>query len=227
MSSTLISFEKALSGKLKNTVVLNVIRVVLVIYILMITSIPVSMLRLFENLLFQVFYLSLLAYMALIDPASALLMAAAYLFTVQQLNQTMGMNMGMGVSSNNNVVKMMMNNNNNNTMMMNNNNAMMMNNNNNRENFSGPVVNNTTMAPALAIASETHSEHPAYQTMTDNLSGTGSTFTTDLQFKDAQSNYIPEVDQSAGIKSWQNQFSAQGIDLPRGFDSDIYRGAEL
>ena len=151
MSSTLVSFEKALSGQLKNTIVLNVIRVVLVIYILMITSIPVSMLRLFENLLFQVFYLSLLAYMALIDPASALLMAAAYLFTVQQLNQTMGM----GVSSNNNVVKMM----NNNSVMMN----------NNRENFSGPVANNATMAPALAIASETHSEHPAYQTMTDNL----------------------------------------------------------
>jgi len=204
MSSTLVSFEKALSGQLKNTIVLNVIRVVLVIYILMITSIPVSMLRLFENLLFQVFYLSLLAYMALIDPASALLMAAAYLFTVQQLNQTMGM----GVSSNNNVVKMM----NNNSVMMN----------NNRENFSGPVANNATMAPALAIASETHSEHPAYQTMTDNL-----TFTTDLQFKDAQSNYVPEVDQNAGIKSWQNQFSAQGIDLPRGFDSEIYRGAEL
>ena len=52
MSSTLVSFEKALSGQLKNTIVLNVIRVVLVIYILMITSIPVSMLRLFENLLF-------------------------------------------------------------------------------------------------------------------------------------------------------------------------------
>ena len=110
--------------------------------------------------------------------------------------------------ANNNVVKMM----NNNSVMMN----------NNRENFSGPVANNATMAPALAIASETHSEHPAYQTMTDNL-----TFTTDLQFKDAQSNYVPEVDQNAGIKSWQNQFSAQGIDLPRGFDSEIYRGAEL
>jgi hypothetical protein len=217
MSSRLVSFEKTLSSQLKNTVVLNVIRVFLVIYILMITSIPVSMLRLFENVLFQIFYLSLLAYMALIDPASALLMAAAYLFTVQQLNQTMGM----GVSSNNNVVKMM----NNNTSMMMNNNAMM--NNNKRENFTGPVANNTTMAPALAIASETHSEHPAFQTMTDNLSAAGSTFTSDLQFNDAQSNYVVDVDQTAGIKSWQNQFSAQGIDLPRGFDSDIYRGAQL
>ncbi len=221
MLSTLISFEKTLSSQLKNTIVLNVIRVILVIYILMITSIPVSMLRLFENFLFQVFYLALLAYMALIDPASALLMAAAYLFTVQQLNQTMEVP---AVSVNtaammNNSKKMMMNNNG----MMNNNSMM-----NNIENFN-TVANNNTMAPALAISSDTHSEHPAYQTMTDNLAlaKTGSAFTTDGQFQDAQSNFVPEVDQSSGIKSWTNQFSAQGIDLPRGFDAEIYRGAEF
>jgi hypothetical protein len=250
MSSKLVSFEKVLSSQLKNTIVLNVVRVVLVIYILMITSIPVSILVIFENTLFQVFYLALLAYMALVDPASALLMAAAYLFTVQKLNQpevkmanhvTQKMNnnkMNNNKMNNNNMNnnnKMNNNNMNNNNMMNNNmmNNNMMNNNslnnmlmNNNRENFGEPVANNLTMAPALAIASETHSEHPAYQTMTDNLAS-GTTFTTDLQFKDAQSNAIPNIDQTTGIKSWTNQFSAQGVDLPRGFDADIYRGAEL
>ena len=222
MSSVLASLEKVLSSNLKNSVVLNVVRVVLVIYILMITSIPVTTLAVFENTLFQVFYLALLAYMALVDPASALLMAAAYLFTVQQLNQPIARMMNNNSNNNNNRSNNSNNNRNNNVMMNNNNN----NNNNNRENFGEPVANNVTMAPALAIASETHSEHPAYQTMTDNLAN-GSTFTTDLQFKDAQSNFVPEVDQTAGIKSWANQFSAQGIDLPRGFDAEIYRGAEL
>jgi hypothetical protein len=206
MSSALASLDKTLSGQLKDSVVRNVIRVLLVVYIVMITSIHRSTLEVFNNTFFQVAYLALLAYMALLDPASALLMAAAYLFTVQQLNRP---EIKVVVSSR--------------PMMMNSTPRQM------KENFDEvtPVVaNNQTMAPVISIASETHSEHPAYQTMTENLAKQG-VFTSDLQFKDAQSNFVPEVDQSAGIKSWANQFSAQGVDLPRGFDPEIYRGTEL
>ena len=87
MSTTLASIDKAISGQLKDSATRNIIRVVLVIYIVMITSIPRSTLEVFNNTFFQIAYLALLAYMALLDPASALLMAAAYLFTVQQLNR--------------------------------------------------------------------------------------------------------------------------------------------
>jgi hypothetical protein len=206
MSSALASLDKTLSGQLKDSVVRNVIRVLLVVYIVMITSIPRSTLEVFNNTFFQVAYLALLAYMALLDPASALLMAAAYLFTVQQLNRP---EIKVVVSSR--------------PMMMNSTPRQM------KENFDEvtPVVaNNQTMAPAISITSEIHSEHPAYQTMTENLAKQG-VFTSDLQFKDAQSNMIPNIDQNVGIKTLTNQFSAQGIDLPRGFDSEIYRGADF
>jgi hypothetical protein len=161
--------------------------------------------------------------MALLDPASAILMAAAYLFTVQQLNRPGQKTVKsektvyqLQVEVDEQIKKRMMNNMNN------------MNNMNHRENFDiAPVVaNKEVMAPALAIASETHSEHPAFQTMTENLAKQG-VFTSDLQFKDAQSNFVPGIDQNVGIKTLENQFSAQGIDLPRGFDTEVFMGAEF
>ena len=87
MSSSLSSIEKTLNHQFKKPVVINVIRVVIVVYILFLTSIPRNVISLFENTLFQLFYLALLAYMALVDPVCALLMAGAYLLTIQQLNR--------------------------------------------------------------------------------------------------------------------------------------------
>jgi hypothetical protein len=241
MSSTLATVDKALSGQLKNSLTRNLIRVVLVVYILLITSLSYSTLSIFESTLFQIAYLALLAYMALLDPASALLMAAAYLFTLQQLNKPeirssnnanniMNRNNNNVNNANNNVNR---NNNNvnnaNNTMNRNNNNVNNANNTlnilnarNNRENFEEtlmPTLSNVPTDPS-------HEDHPAFKTMTENLAQAG-VFTSDLQFKDAQSNYVPDIDQTASIKTLTNQFSAQGVDLPRGFDLSIYSGYEL
>jgi len=66
--------------------------------------------------------------------------------------------------------------------------------------------------------------HPAYQTLTENIE-TG--FTTSSQFKDAQDNRIPDVAQETSVKTFVKQFGVQGLDYPRGFDDEDYRGFPL
>jgi hypothetical protein len=225
MSSTLATVDKALSGQLKDSLTRNLIRVVLVVYILLITSLSYSTLSVFENTFFQIAYLALLAYMALLDPASALLMAAAYLFTLQQLNKPEVKSSNNSNNSNNrnnaNNSNNVNRNNSNNTLNANNT-LNMLNARNNRENFQETVMPILQNVPTES----SHEDHPAFKTMTENLAQAGI-FTSDLQFKDAQSNFVPEIDQNSGIKTLNTQFSAQGVDLPRGFDLSIYSGYEL
>ena len=206
MSSSLSSIEKTLNHQLKKPVVINVLRVVIVVYILFLTSIPRNIISLFENTLFQLFYLALLAYMALIDPVSALLMAAAYLLTIQQLNRPYVLHNTFynksSIQSNSYV-------------------------NEKFQEMAHPL--NASPAPVVQMLNSStpfDNEHPAFKTMTENIAQK-TTFTTDTQFQDAQSNFVPDVNQNNGIKTLTNQFTAQGIDLPRGFDADIYTGSQF
>lgn len=217
MSSKLMSMEKSLNNKFKNPVVINITRVLIVVYILLLTSISRNVLSLFENTLFQIAYLALLAYMALIDPASALLMAAAYLLTIQQLNRPH--------------FKPTPNTNYNNQMNNIQTNSLRM---ENFQEMAHPLVSSNPSNQPVLMVNDSHpvssnqldGDHPAFKTMTENIAEK-TVFTTDIQFQDAQSNFVPEVNQNNGIKSWTNQFSAQGVDLPRGYDSEIYTGSQF
>ena len=208
MSSSLSSMEKTLNHQLKKPVVINVLRVLIVVYILFLTSVPRNVISLFENTLFQLFYLALLAYMALIDPVSALLMAAAYLLTIQQLNRstvkynTFNNGPSHSIQSNSYV-------------------------NEKFQEMAHPL--NASPSPVVQMLNTStpfDNDHPAFKTMTENIAQK-TTFTTDTQFQDAQSNFVPNVSQNNGIKTLTNQFTAQGIDLPRGFDADIYTGSQF
>ena len=208
MSSSLSSMEKTLNHQLKKPVVINVLRVLIVVYILFLTSVPRNVISLFENTLFQLFYLALLAYMALIDPVSALLMAAAYLLTIQQLNRstvkynTFNNGPSHSIQSNSYV-------------------------NEKFQEMAHPL--NASPSPVVQMLNNStpfDNDHPAFKTMTENIAQK-TTFTTDTQFQDAQSNFVPNVSQNNGIKTLSNQFTAQGIDLPRGFDADIYTGSQF
>jgi hypothetical protein len=64
-----------------------VIRIVLVLLLVFLVYIPKNILAVFENFFFQAFYLLLMAYLALMDAPSGLLMATIFLFAIQQLNQ--------------------------------------------------------------------------------------------------------------------------------------------
>lgn len=214
--STLANLDKTLNRQLKDPVVSTVIRVVLVLYILALSSVDRSFLELFENLYFQVFYFAALAYVAMVDPATAVLMAAAYLFSVQQLNRGLPAapvaSEEAGDPATPGVTEMPM---------------------------AIPGVTEMPMATPMngpgAMVSQSSSEgfenengvvmgeadHPASRTMTENL------FTSDSQFLDAQSNALPGQDQNTGIKSQTNQFSPQGLDLPSGYNPEDYLGAQF
>ena len=210
MSSSLNSMEKTLNHQLKNPIVINVLRVLIVIYIIFLTSIPRNIISIFENTLFQLFYLALLAYMALIDPVSALLMAAAYLLTIQQLNRSV-------VKYNTNTFNNGPSNNIQSNLYVN----------EKFQEMAHPL--NSSPSPVIQMLNSStpfDNDHPAFKTMTENIAQK-TTFTTDTQFQDAQSNFVPNVSQNNGIKTLTNQFTAQGIDLPRGFDADIYTGSQF
>ena len=207
-SSSLSSMEKTLNHQLKNPIVINVLRVLIVIYIIFLTSIPRNIISIFENTLFQLFYLALLAYMALIDPVSALLMAAAYLLTIQQLNRsTVKYNTFNNAPSHSIQSNLYVN--------------------EKFQEMAHPL--NSSPSPVIQMLNSStpfDNDHPAFKTMTENIAQK-TTFTTDTQFQDAQSNFVPNVSQNNGIKTLTNQFTAQGIDLPRGFDADIYTGSQF
>jgi hypothetical protein len=57
--------------------------------------------------------------------------------------------------------------------------------------------------------------NPADRTLTENLA-----FTTDVQFQDVQSNALPGVSQNVGVQSQNNQLGAQGFNLPNAYDRE-------
>jgi hypothetical protein len=69
--------------------------------------------------------------------------------------------------------------------------------------------------------------HPAFKTMTENIAKDSGMFTSQQQFQSAQSNELAGITQNQGIKAWANQISAQGLDLPHGFDPEEYRGTPI
>lgn len=76
---------KFLDGLYKNKVAPSLIRVGIVVYIVMVNqgSAPQQIVDLFNNLFFRLFYLCLTALMTMVDPITALLLAGAFLFSLQ------------------------------------------------------------------------------------------------------------------------------------------------
>jgi hypothetical protein len=219
--------DKAVSGVFKNQMLTMSVRVLLVIIILSMSYISRGVLSIFENGIFQLFYLVLMAYVVLLDAPSGLLMATIYLFAVQQLNKPEN-------KSENKPVKMTSSNNlfNHNALKDNFNNvqlnelvSMAKSNFKFGESFTDvPVMqtNRPSMASPLNLNKQLDAEtQPAFKTMTENLDES-TLFTTKAQFENAQSHNVPGVDQTGSVKSLQTQLSAQGIDLPHGYDAEEY-----
>jgi hypothetical protein len=224
--------DKAVSGVFKNQMLTMSVRVLLVIIILSMSYISRGVLSIFENGIFQLFYLVLMAYVVLLDAPSGLLMATIYLFAVQQLNKPEN-------KSENKPVKMTSSNNlfNHNALKDNFNNvqlnelvAMAKSNFKLGEGFADvpsmqsvlTPTNSPSMAYTLNLNKQLDAQtQPAFKTMTENLDES-TLFTTKAQFENAQSHNVPGVDQTGSVKSLQNQLSAQGIDLPHGYDREEY-----
>lgn len=262
--------NKAITGFFNHPIPLMVIRLVLVLVLIFMTYIPRRSLMVFENVFFQVFYLLLMAYVALLDAPSALLMAAVYLFAIQQLNRTVPTSAKVKLIASleqptpTEVAQALMQHEKsleeqqyqlNDTMkvrkeMLNTQmevvnslmpNAMTFENNQlktqelmmNDKDFNNFYVQQDSMmnnrvnqlTSVFNKVENFQSEvHPAFKTMTENIASDSGMFTSPQQFVSAQSNQLDGVTQNQGIKVWNNQISAQGLDLPHGFDPEEYRG---
>ena len=230
---SLSGLDKAVSGVFKNQMLTMGLRVLLVIIILSMSYISRDVLSVFESGIFQLFYLVLMAYVVLLDAPSGLLMATIYLFAVQQLNKPENK-----AKNAKNVKAVKVNTSHN-----------LFNNNSLKDNFSNVQLNELvamaksnfklggeafedvptmkptngpSMAHPLNLNKQLDAEtQPAFKTMTENLDES-TLFTTKAQFENAQSHYVPGIDQTGSVKSLQNQLSAQGIDLPHGYDAEEY-----
>ena len=251
MSSRL---SKSINNVMHNScLVSNLLKVGLIVVLVFMTSIPRKVLAVFENIFFQVFYLSLMAYVALNDAPLALVMAAVYLFAIQQLNKS---------TPHKKVVQQQMptqatlpavlsmkqeellrtqQNSLDDTMRV-------------RKDMmsSQRQVLQNVMPDAMTLEHDQlktqqmmlnnsfpndyklsnikegfEDDHPAFKTMTENIASVSNMFTSPQQFMDAQSNELVNINQKEGIRSWTTQISSQGLDLPHGFDHEEYRGAPI
>jgi hypothetical protein len=237
---TLEKVNKSVSCVFKHPVSLMSIRVALVLVLVLMTKIPRNMLSIFENMYYQVFYLVLMAYVALLDAPSALLMAAVYLFAIQQLNKSAPSKM---VPVSNMPTERVMSGDNKmdkllsaqqmdmdermkvRTQMLDSNIAHM-------SEIAPPNKANDLKTQQLMLNSVEPFDtdaHPAFKTLTENIAGnnTKGMFTTSQQFLDAQTNELTGIKQTEGIKVWENQFSAQGLDMPHGFDPEEYKAMSI
>jgi hypothetical protein len=262
--------NKVFNGFFKHPVPLMVIRLTLVLVLIFMTYIPRKSLMVFENVFYQAFYLLLMAYVALLDAPSALLMAAVYLFAIQQLNRTAPSKVKLIASLDHatptevakaimqhestlenqqyqledtmksrkdmlNTQMEMVNAGMPNAMTFENNNLKtqeLMINNTDKDNLyiqqSSMMDDRVNQLSSVFNKVENFEDsHPAFKTMTENIAKDSGMFTSQQQFQSAQSNELAGITQNQGIKAWANQISAQGLDLPHGFDPEEYRGTPI
>jgi hypothetical protein len=255
MTSRLSSVSKSINGVIHHSsLVSNVLKVALIVVLVFMTSIPRKVLAVFENVFFQIFYLALMAYVALNDAPLALVMAAVYLFAVQQLNKSVPhkniasqqqmptqVTLPAVVSMKEEELLQTQQKNLDDTMRVR---KDMMS--SQREVLQNVMPDAMTLEKdqlktqqmmlnnsfpndyKLAnVKEDFEDDHPAFKTMTENIATVSNMFTSPQQLVDVQSNELLNINQKEGIKAWSTQFSAQGLDLPHGFDHEEYRGAPV
>jgi hypothetical protein len=241
---TLEKVNKSVSGVFKHPAFLMIIRIGLVLVLVFMYKIHRKALSVFENVYFQVFYLVLMAYVALLDAPSALLMAAVYLFAIQQLNKSaptkhipvsnivVDDGVGVNVNGSDKMQKLL------NIQQMDMDERMKV-----RTQMINSDIARASEIPPLNKANDLKTQelmmntvepfdtdaNPAFKTLTENIASDKNSgmFTTPQQFLDAQTNELTGIKQNEGIKVWENQFTAQGLDLPHGFDPEEYKAMSI
>jgi hypothetical protein len=192
------SVDKKVNNFIKNDTNLNVLRVVLVAYAVLIDKVPNQAILLFEHFGVRLVVSSLVAYLLFKDVVTALLLALCFILSVQELKKRMNTPLTV-VENNQNMGKF-------DEVMPSPNPGMI----NTVKNMSS---NNTF------TQNREDMPDPAFKTMTQNLVE-GSAFTTDEQLKNVGTNMVQGVDPDEGVKTFVNQHGAQGLDVPLGFDPE-------
>jgi len=86
VSRTVNNVDSAISKNMKRPVVVNTVRAVLIGYSVFVGNMPNWLLSMYDNFLFRLAIASLIVYFVFVDPVTALLMSAAFIFSVQENN---------------------------------------------------------------------------------------------------------------------------------------------
>ena len=174
-----------------NSTFTMICKVLVVLYVAFcVQKLPLEYSKLMENMLVRFILLVLIALITLNDPVLGLLLAVAFVLTVQASNRNKLNSM---VESSDSKVE-----------------------------HTEPVEHSDDKQDTF-VDGNGDDNHPADQTMTDNLNSSSVTdscnqdyFTSTSQLNDAQDDKVG--DQMDQVQTWENQLGPQGMNPPYGFD---------
>ena len=86
VSKVVNNVDSGISENMKRPMVVNTVRAVLIVYSVFVGNMPNWLLSMYDNFLFRLAVASLVVYFVFVDPVTALLMSAAFIFSVQENN---------------------------------------------------------------------------------------------------------------------------------------------
>ena len=248
VSRAVNNVDSAISKNMKRPVVVNTVRAVLIGYSVFVGNMPNWLLSMYDNFLFRLAIASLIVYFVFVDPVTALLMSAAFIFSVQENNYRKAVApaqqeqvvpqvvLPQEVVYQEQVVPQVVPQQQLNVVQPNDLEQIqqapvnqvqqqvqhnLLNKKLNQEQ-QVPVQQQVTR-PGLNIhapdAVPFEFVHPASQTLTNNLNN-NSAFTSEQQLRVAQTNIISGVDPDVGYKTLKGQLGSQGLNVPRGYDPE-------
>lgn len=195
LSTGTAKVDKSVDNFIRNDTYVNVLRVTLVLYALMIDQVPNEVINSFGNFVMRLLVSASIAYLLFKDVITALLLALCFILSVQELKKRKH------------------------SPMMNNNAPSQGPSPNPIMTSLNSFVPNLSFSNSNDNGNPEDAPDPAFKTMTQNLVE-GSAFTTDEHLKKVSTNQVQGVDPDEGVKTFVNQHGAQGLDVPLGFDPE-------
>lgn len=204
MSSAIKSIELILNKLLDNVYISTSIKVFLGLYAAFAApQLPPVLLHLFDTMLFRIIVAFTIIYMSIREPSIAILMAIAFIITLQYAQKYKLMNTSLSVALPNESSWLP----------------------------SAKTQSQPEKAPLLPHHSSAESEDidmmkmsnmsAQLQTQPAEIEGPETIFTSQAQYLDAQNNEVPGSDQGSCVQTWKSQQCIQGIqsDAPQGYSS--------
>ncbi len=179
-----------------NTTFTMICKVLVVLYAAFcVQKLPLEYSRLVENILVRFVILVLIAFITLNDPVLGLLLAVAFVLTIQASNRNKLQTMAQADMANEQVP----------------------------QDIEPSTSDNDTFVDGNG--DDDDDENPADKTLTDNLNSSSvvdscqqNYFTNNSQLEDSQNNDVSGSNQMDQVQTWKNQMGPQGMNPPYGFD---------
>jgi len=210
--------EKVLNRALDNVYLNTSLKVFLALYAAFAApKLPKSLVNLMDNTLTRIVFAFLIVLMAPVDPALAIIIAIAFVLTLQTANKMRLYNTDLSQASANQLSWLPSAQDSPNTAAPEE--AV------NSEQLPDVILeqpSSETLAPTQENVIE-NMEGAEMPSSIENAASVTGVFTSNAQFDDAQNNNIPGVNQESCVKSWDNQHCVQGLEQT---DPNGYSGPE-